>query len=70
MKEYAFNFLLVTVFYLLNIGTIVAQQEKISFVTEEGTWMALDVSPDGETINSNCWEIFIVSRFKGELLNH
>ena len=51
MKEYAFNFLLVTVFYLLNIGTIVAQQEKISFLTEEGTWMALDVSPDGETIN-------------------
>ena len=51
MKEYAFNFLLVTVFYLLNIGTIVAQQEKISFVTEEGTWLALDVSPDGETIN-------------------
>jgi len=51
MKEYAFNFLLLTVFYILNIGTIVAQQEKISFVTEEGTWMGLDVSPDGKTIN-------------------
>ena len=51
MKEYAFNFLLLTVFYILNIGKIVAQQEKISFVTEEGTWMGLDVSPDGKTIN-------------------
>jgi len=35
MKKYAFNILLVTVFYLLNIGIIVAQQEKISFVTKK-----------------------------------
>jgi imidazolonepropionase-like amidohydrolase/Tol biopolymer transport system component len=27
-----------------------AQSKKISFITDEGTWMDLDVSPDGKTI--------------------
>ena len=53
MKEYTYNFhlYLFTIFIYLNIGTLAAQQKKISFETDEGTWMALDVSPDGNTIN-------------------
>ena len=53
MKEYTYNFhlLLVTIFIYLSIETLAAQQKIISFETDEGTWMALDVSPNGNTIN-------------------
>lgn len=53
MKEITYNFrlLLVTIFFLLGFGTITAQQKTITFETDKGTWMALDVSPDGNTIN-------------------
>ena len=53
MKEYTYNFhlYLFTIFIYLSIGNLAAQQKKISFETDEGTWMALDVSPDGNTIN-------------------
>ena len=37
-------------FHLCGINTLSAQTQAISFVTDEGTWMALDVSPDGKTI--------------------
>jgi Tol biopolymer transport system component len=53
MKEVMYNFrlLLATIFFLISIGTIAAQQKTITFETDKGTWMALDVSPDGNTIN-------------------
>ena len=53
MKEITYNFrlLLVTIFFLLGFGTITAQQKTITFETDKGTWMSLDVSPDGNTIN-------------------
>ena len=38
-------------FIYVGIETMAAQQKTISFETDEGTWMALDVSPDGNTIN-------------------
>ena len=31
-------------------GLILKPSETIKFTTEEGTWMSLDVSPDGSTI--------------------
>ena len=53
MKEYStnFNLLLVTIYTSLITVTLFAQQKTISFETVEGTWMALDVSPDGNKIN-------------------
>ena len=53
MKKNGFNFHLILslFFFNLNIGTLTAQQKTISFETDEGTWMALDVSPDGKTIH-------------------
>jgi len=53
MKKYTHNFylILVPIFIFLNIGTITAQQKTISFETDEGTWMALDISPNGKTIH-------------------
>ncbi|RVT98027.1 amidohydrolase [Mucilaginibacter limnophilus] len=33
-----------------NIENIVGQPKKVSITTDEGTWMNLDVSPDGKTI--------------------
>ena len=33
-----------------NVDAAPAQSKKISFTTDEGTWMDLDVSPDGKTI--------------------
>lgn len=51
---------LTTVLLLLSLGVTAQQQwdvnnppgpqKKISFTTDEGTWMDLDVSPDGKTI--------------------
>ena len=53
MKEYTtnFNLLLVTIYISLITVTLFAQQKTISFETDQGTWMALDVSPDGNKIN-------------------
>src|SRR5476651_1595011 len=33
-----------------NVDAPPVQSKKISFTTDEGTWMDLDVSPDGKTI--------------------
>ena len=33
-----------------NVETPPGPQKKISFTTDEGTWMNVDVSPDGKTI--------------------
>lgn len=52
MKKYRFNLhlnLIAILFYLSN-GILAAQSKSISFDTNEGTWMALDISPDGKTI--------------------
>lgn len=30
--------------------SLTGQTEKLSFTTDEGTWISLDITPDGETI--------------------
>ncbi len=43
--------ILVPIFTFLSIGIVTAQQKNIAFDTDEGTWMALDIAPDGQTIH-------------------
>ena len=45
-----FNLTLVLIFICISIETLEAQEKTISFETDEGTWMALDVSPVGNTV--------------------
>ena len=37
----------------------------IEFTTDEGTWVSLDVSPDGKTIVFELWAIFTPFRSRG-----
>ena len=53
MKKHGFilHSFLALIIICISTEILNAQQKTISFETDEGTWMALDISPDGNSIN-------------------